>query len=76
MWAAMALAFSMTLSTAWYHGDPADGERAGPVGVQAERCDGGVGVEDLDVCRVDAEAIGHDHRPRGHVALAVRARCP
>ena len=33
--------------------------------------DGRVGVEDLDVVGADAELVGHDHRPRRLVALAV-----
>ena len=54
--------------------DATDGERARAVGVEAERADGGVGVEDVDVLRRHAELVGHDHRPRGLVALAV-GRC-
>ena len=70
-WAAMARALSSTLSAAICDGDAADGERARAVGVDAERRDGGVGVQHLDVVGLDAELVGHDHRPRGLVALAV-----
>jgi hypothetical protein len=48
-------------------GDPADGQRPRPVGVEAERRDGGVGVEHVDVVGADAELLGGDHRPRGLV---------
>ena len=53
-------------------GDAADGQRARAVGVEPERADRGVGVQHLDVVGVDAEPVGHDHRPGGLVALAVR----
>ena len=56
-------ALSITWSQAMVDGDAADGERARAVGVHAERADRGVGVEHLDVVGVDAEAVGHDHRP-------------
>ncbi len=52
-------------------GDAADGQRARPVGVEPDRADGGVGVEHLDVVDRDAELVGHQHRPRRLVALAV-----
>ena len=49
----------------------ADRQRPGPVGVQAGGADRGVGVQDLHVVGVDAELVGHDHRPARLVALAV-----
>ena len=53
-------------------GDAADGQRARPVGVEAERGDRRVAVQHVDVVGADAELVGDDHRPRRLVALAVR----
>ena len=56
------------------HGDghATDGERSRSVGVHAQRGDGRVGVQHVDVVGADPEPLGDDHRPRRLVALAVR----
>ena len=52
----------------------ADDERPRPVGVHALVRDRRVAVQHPDVLERDAELVGDDLRPRGLVALAVRAR--
>src|SRR5439155_27057416 len=52
----------------------ADSERARAVGARALRAGGGVAVDDLDLRRVDAQAVGDDLGEARLVALAVRRR--
>ena len=54
--------------------DSAHGKGTGAVRVHPERRDRGVAVQNLDVVERNAELVGRDLRPRGHVALAVRRR--
>ena len=70
--AAMARAFISTWSVARSTAVPPTDSGAGPVAVEPERRDRGVGVQHVDVVDRDAELLGDDHRPARLVALAVR----
>ena len=54
--------------------EPAELHRTRGVRAQARRDPVGVAVDDLDVVHRHTEQVADDHRERGVVALAVRAR--